>query len=94
MARNRGWHRNDIENPQAYQRAITASIHARANAKRFREWEAKHPHLAAWVNWNEPYMISHESKSSSNGTHSSSSLIGTGWVHSASHCANGSDSSK
>jgi hypothetical protein len=51
---------NIIEHPEAYRNAIRNSIHARANAKRQREWEAAHPHLAAWVNWHEPAMISHD----------------------------------
>lgn len=48
---NHGWHRNDIENPEAYARAIKASIYARATAKRAREWDAAHPELATWLNW-------------------------------------------
>jgi hypothetical protein len=59
---------NHIENPDAYARAIQGSIHARATAKRYREWSAAYPELAAWYtydgtprdeegNWiNRPYV--------------------------------------
>lgn len=40
-----------IEHPGAYHNAVRRSIHSRANAKRWREWAAAHPVLAAWVEW-------------------------------------------
>lgn len=43
--------RHDIENPEAYARAVQGQIYARATAKRAREWDAQHPQLAEWLNY-------------------------------------------
>lgn len=45
------WNGNYIENPEAYGRAVTRSIHARATAKRRKAWDAANPVLSAWLNW-------------------------------------------
>jgi hypothetical protein len=53
-----------IEHPAAYDNAVKASIYARANAKREREFAAAEPKLYEWLTWGwrntEPAMVTHD----------------------------------
>jgi hypothetical protein len=45
-----------IEHPAAYDNAVKASIYARANAKRRREFAAAEPKLFEWLTWGDDYQ--------------------------------------